>query len=88
MGIIKLTGATIGIGGVDVTDYVREGPTIVMEQAPYVPREPLTPLFTGFRLSFQGTTDALHPRTYHRLLGRQHPRIRRMHAAYGRRRGW
>lgn len=38
-------------------------------------------------ITFRGSALRLTPLGYRVLVGRTHPRIRRMHAAYGRRRG-
>lgn len=39
------------------------------------------------RITLRGRSDRLTPLAYRLLLGRSHPRIRRMHTAYSRRRG-
>lgn len=39
------------------------------------------------RITLRGRSDRLSPLAYRLLLGQSHPRIRRMHSAYGRRRG-
>lgn len=39
------------------------------------------------RITLRGRSDRLSPLAYRLLLGCAHPRIRRMHAAYGQRRG-
>jgi hypothetical protein len=39
------------------------------------------------RITLRGRSDRLTPKAYRMLLGQTHPRIRRMHTAYSRRRG-
>ena len=84
MDTIDLTDATVTIGGVNVSGFVR-GITFADEHTQAL--ETRIAMLPSFTMRFRGTVDAVHPRTYRTLLGRQHPRVRRMHAAYGRRRG-
>lgn len=86
MATIDLTDATITIGGVDVSGYV-QSISIPLEREIEELAERWVPALNGFTLYFRGKADAVHPRTYRTLLGRTHPRVRRMHTAYGRRRG-
>ena len=79
-------GATsiITFGGVDITSSIDTSKPITMH---YV--DPEDPFPWGFNmkpitLRLKGRAT---PQLYRMLLGRNHPRIRRMHAAYGRRRG-
>jgi hypothetical protein len=54
------------------------------------PEEPRkTVISTGWfkPVTFRGSALRLTPLGYRVLVGRTHPRVRRMHAAYGRRRG-
>jgi hypothetical protein len=75
---------SITFGGVDITPMIDSGKSIVMH---YVdPEEPFPSTFgmKPITLRFKGRAT---PQLYRMLLGRSHPRIRRMHSAYGRRRG-
>lgn len=86
MATIDLTDATVTIGGVDLTGFAsRVGFDLDPWQEQAMVRSfAVRPDFT---MRFQGTVDAVSPGAYRALLGRTHPRLRRMHAAYGRRRG-
>ena len=74
----------ISFGGTDITPMIDIGKPIVMYRVD--PEEPFLSTFgmkpITLRLKGRAT-----PQLYRLLLGRTHPRIRRMHAAYGRKRG-
>jgi hypothetical protein len=82
--IIELGEATtVKIGGVDVTGYLAGSVTLATSQHyddVAVGGFGLTPI----RIKMHG---ALTSVGYRVIFGRTHPRIRRMHSAYGRRRG-
>lgn len=80
MATIVMDGAsTIRFGGIDLTPYV-SAITFTPEIEPWEQRLATLP---SFKLRFRGE---LHPATYRTLFGRNHPRIKRMHAAYRQRR--
>lgn len=74
----------IEIGGVDVTSSVT---MIRVDRDPPMPDSGLLFVREMFApVRFTGRTISLTPLGYRMLLGRTHPRLKRMHAAYGRRR--
>lgn len=81
MATIELTGATVSIGGTKLSDYAS---TVSFEPEHEAALEQRIAMLPSFTMSFRGKLD---PHVYRALFGRQHARIRRMRAAYGRRRG-
>lgn len=77
-------GSTVWINGVDVSSYVH-GIGIALDpwQEQLLQRVYALP---SLNLRFRGRYDP-KPRSHRALFRRNHPRIRRMHAAYGRRHG-
>ncbi len=85
---IELTNPTrITIGNVDVTPFVRSiriASEAVEKMSNDLARIAIR--FPQLNLRFRGGTRQLPPRFYRQVIGRNHPRIRRMHAAYRQRR--
>lgn len=83
-GLTRVSWIPAGGEPVDLTPYVL-GVTIPM----YRVTGKEEPLAFGLKrtIVFRGRTTGLTPKGYRMLLGSTHPRIRRMHSAYGRRRG-
>lgn len=75
---------SITFGGVDVTPMIDTGKSIVMHWVDPAETYPSTYDMKPITLRLKGRAT---PALYRMLLGRTHPRIRRMHSAYGRRRG-
>jgi hypothetical protein len=85
-GVIEFVpGATsITFGGVDITPTIDTGKPIVTRFERVTEENFLDGWARPITLQFKGRAT---PRLYRMLFGRTHPRIRRMHSAYGRRRG-
>lgn len=74
----------VSFGGYDITENV----TAICAGLDH-PCEPIRMTYVVPPITVRLRTRKLTPRTYRILFGQTHPRIRRMHAAYGRRRkGW
>lgn len=75
---------SITFGDVDITPMIDIGKPIVMH---YIDPEEPFPSTYGMKPITLRIKGRPTPQLYRLLLGRTHPRIRRMHAAYGRRHG-
>jgi hypothetical protein len=85
MSIEFIPGVTsITFGGVDITPMIDTGKSIVMH---FVDSEELFPSTFDMKPITLRLKGRATPQLYRMLFGRQHPRIRRMHSAYSRKRG-
>jgi len=88
MSIEFIPGVTsISFGGVDITPAIDTSKPIVMGFERVTEENFLDGWAKPIRITLRGRSDRLSPPAYRLLLSRTRPRIRRMHSAYGRRRG-
>jgi hypothetical protein len=83
--VIELSNPTfVSLGGVDITRSVTKVATTFHRVTEENFLDGWAP---PIRITLRGRSRGLSPLAYRVLFGETHPRIRRMHSAYGRRRG-
>lgn len=78
---------SITFGGRDITPMIDTGKPIIMHFERVTEENFLDGWARPIRITLRGRNDRLSPLAYRLLLRRTHPRIRRIHTAYSRRRG-
>lgn len=78
---------SIYLDGADITPAIDAGKPITMRFERVTEENFLNGWAKPIKITLRGRSDRLSPLAYRLLLGRSHPRIRRMHSAYSRKRG-